>query len=325
MKRFTNTRFSNWFHYLGVFLMFTLISVCQATTEKLTLITFEPKIGDASTEDTSVLATMDHSGTEDDSSKYIQLSAGSSPTFSAVFVFRLMRDAALTVDEVTSVKFTVNTNGLPWKEQRRVIDVKNNVSGRWENLGTNRGTESFVWAEQSFFLEDEQGFPKYFDSIGRIRFRIRSRNDVDVANLDYVVCEVSDETFVVDTDPPTVSPVVPSASPTAPTGSPSANPTYESAPPSMIPSVSPSWHPSSTPSVSPSQVPSMSPSVQPSMSPSVVPSGAPSSVPSGAPSINPSALPSLFPSAPPSSPTPSQNPSSLPSLFPSALPSSAPV
>lgn len=273
--------------------------VTGPTTETLDIISFVTKIGIASSEDTTVLETLDQSGTDDDSSKYIQLSAGSSTTFSAVFVFRLTRSASLTVDTVTDVKFIINTIGLSWKEQRRVIEVKNLVSNNWETLGTNRDTESWVWTEQTFHLQNDAGFPDYFDSIGRIRIRIRSRNDADVTNIDYVACEVTGGNIVAPTDSPTIR-ITPS-----PTDMPSVIPTVATSAPTMEnPTVLPTGTLSSSPSIHPSSSPSISPSTSPTYHPSDYPTNLPSFPPSTtlstAPSLLSSSLPSLSPSTAPS-------------------------
>eukprot|EP01084_Bolivina_argentea_P209824 357337_1 len=125
-----------------------------------------------------------------------------------------------------------------------------------------------------------------------------------------------------DTAAPTLSPTIsPSETPTF---SPSINPSnIPSFPPSHSPSQFPTKSPSNSPSAIPSNSPSHSPSAIPSNSPSVIPSNSPSTIPSDSPSVTPSNSPSHTPSTNPSN-SPTNAPSFSPSLSPTQPPSHTP-
>lgn len=182
-------------------------SLAEASAgNSLQLLSYNAKRGIMSDQGVQALQTLDQTDRDDDWDKYVEISSGTSSSSLAVFVFRIDTSSNLTVDEITELTIVANTNGLERDQQRRVFEIRNATSGDWEIIGDNKRATSWVWCEDTFQVQSDRGFSDFFEATGKIRIRIRVKNDADVTNVDYLAITAIGTPTNAPTMSPTASP-----------------------------------------------------------------------------------------------------------------------
>jgi hypothetical protein len=164
----------------------------DSRTYDLSLVSDNAVSGDLSDHNLSVLASLDQTGSDDDSSTYVKVSNGSE-NFIADFVFELPASTAGEDETITEIRIFANTIGAPKSVQKRYFQIRNYAGDTWFSFGDNTNAPNWVWLEQSITLTGS-----YLSNLvgpdNTILIRYRSDNAADVSNIDYLAAEVTTQT-----------------------------------------------------------------------------------------------------------------------------------
>lgn len=160
--------------------------------------------GTVSTVAISALKVQDQSGTQNDWSKYLEFTPGT--TFKGVFNFTL--PTTINPADIVAYKLNVNYLGQAKASQTWNFHLRNFATASYTLLGNNSAATSWVWSPFSFSLAAGANYV----SSGVIKLQYSSNNNVDVSDLDYVALVITTKT-ISPTPTPTPTPT-PSPTPT---------------------------------------------------------------------------------------------------------------
>jgi hypothetical protein len=279
--------------------MLAMASALPGPTQNLAVNQVRARRGEVSDQGVEVLTTKDLSGSEDEWDEYLEISSGSSSFFRVEFDFDLQATAGIYPQAIRSIEIDTNTIGLDHDQQERTWEIRNFNTKKWEFLGENSNAPSWMWHGENFIITRDEGFANYFNSINRLKVRIRSNNDWDVVNIDYLDVLVTGSADVVTSAPVPDPTPLPTTKPTpSPTLSPTPMPTTKK--PTASPTVKPTPDPvTSAPVPDPTPLPTTKPTPSPTLSPTPMPT---TKKPTASPTVKPTPNPTTKPATP--SPTP---------------------
>jgi hypothetical protein len=179
----------------------------------LALVSSNAVSGTTSDQNLSVLASLDQTGSDDDSSTYVKVSPNGSENFIADFLFEVPASSADKT--MTEIKIFANTIGEQKSVQKRYLQIRNYADDTWFTLGDNTGVPSWTWLEQSNSLTGN--YLSYLvGPDNTISIRYRSDNAADVSNVDYLAVEITTEAG--DEEPAPTPVPAPSPPPPPPSG-----------------------------------------------------------------------------------------------------------
>jgi hypothetical protein len=205
-----------------------LASLClsSAQTYTLALVSSNAVSGTISDQNLSVLASLDQTGSDDDSSTFVEVSPNGSENFIVDFLLELPASSVGENETITEIRISANTIGAAKSVQNRHFRIRNYAVDSWFTFGDNTGASNWVWFEQSITLTGSY-LSKLVGPDNTILIRYRSDNAADVSNVDYLAVEVTTD---AEREVPSTAPS-PSPS-TAPSSPPSPPPSPPSSPPS---------------------------------------------------------------------------------------------
>lgn len=115
---------------------------------------------------------------------YIEVSPNKK-SFIGNFIFNVESDGAWD-----KLIVHANTLGEIYDEQKWKFQLRNFASKKWETIGTNKEAPGWVWYDQSMSVS--KNVQDYISSNGRVKVRVRSNNDYDVLDIDYLALELID-------------------------------------------------------------------------------------------------------------------------------------
>lgn len=176
--------------------------------------------GAASDNPISAVAVRDQSGTQDDFSKYLEMSPAAGGRFVGSFDFTF--PASLDDKSITSMTLLVNYRGPQATTQRWSFRLYDYQAGAYITIGDNTSAADWTWSLMSFNITN----PNRFVGPGKIaKLEYNSVGAADNSQLDYVALNVVGRIDGTPTPTPTVTPSpTPTVGPT-PTPSPTATPT----------------------------------------------------------------------------------------------------
>jgi hypothetical protein len=164
----------------------------DSQTYDLSLVSSNAVSGTTSNQDLSVLASLDQTGSDDDSSTYVEVSPNGSESFIADFLFEVPAATVSEDETITEIRIFANTIGAPKSVQKRYFQIFNHADDTWFSFGDNTNAPNWVWLEQSITLTG-----RYLSNLvgpdSNITIRYRSDNAADVSNIDHLAVEVTTE------------------------------------------------------------------------------------------------------------------------------------
>ena len=223
------------------------------------------KRGDISNQSINVLNDISQYGTSEESNNWDTYIEASPNNRSFIGNFKFTVDTDVSWSELI-----VHSNmlGAAYDEQQWLIQLRNFVTGKWETIGSNQNAQNWVWHEQKIRIDNN--IDHYIKSNGRVTVRLRSNNDADVSDIDFLALELIDD----ETSTPT--PVV------TPTPTPVVTPTPT---PVVTPTPTPVATPTPTPVVTPTPTPIVTPTPTPIVTPTPTPT--PVATPTPTPVVTP--------------------------------------
>lgn len=217
-------------------------AVTSETTTTLSLAKLVAKQGSINDDqDKSVLAVLEQENYQNNWETYIE----GYPSDSAKR-YIIQAEYNVPVEDInflTSITILSNTKGPLKSYQRRLFQVHNHAIKKWEFIGDNADCSDWKWCYQAFDVVGAAGDyvnPKN----NRIQVRLRSNNNWDDVNIDYLAIEVVTGNSAPAS--PTIAPIV------APTNSPVIPPTNTPViPPTSAPAVPPSLPPITPQTIAP--------------------------------------------------------------------------
>lgn len=175
--------------------------------------------GSASDSPISAVGTRDQTGTQDDFSKYLELSPAAGSRFVGTFDFTFPASMKIEEKAITSMTLLINYRGPQATFQRWSFRLYDYLAAAWVTVGDNTTAADWTWSLFSFNITS----PNRFIGPGKIaKLEYNSVGAADNSQLDYVALNVVGKIDVTPTPTPTVTPTPsPTISPTAtPTPSP---------------------------------------------------------------------------------------------------------
>eukprot|EP00934_Nitzschia_sp_Nitz4_P002622 Nitzschia sp. Nitz4//scaffold61_size107673//59284//60684//NITZ4_004240-RA/size107673-processed-gene-0.189-mRNA-1//-1//CDS//3329555725//2612//frame0 len=153
--------------------------------------------GSMSSQGLEVLSSLELQGVEDDWDTYVEVSPGSTNRFKVYFYYELFDDAST----IEALSIRANTIGLAKSQQRVLYYIRNFKTSQWTYIGDNAAASSWVWSDATFVpLMSNGEYADYFNSNNEFQIQIRSNNDNDVFNIDYLAVDVVTTDDDDDTD-----------------------------------------------------------------------------------------------------------------------------
>lgn len=204
---------------IGFFLLFPW-PLASSMTTLLPIARIFAKQGSISDQDKSVLLQLQQQGSQNNWNTYIE-GYPSDATQRYIIQSEYTVPAGLVL---SSISIATNTQGPLKSHQQRKFQIRNQVTKKWEDLGDNAGCPDWNWCFQEFeIVANANNYIKTNNN--RIQIRLRSNNNWDDVNIDYLVMEVTS-----GSPPETPAPIVPpspapvTASTPAPVGAPTPAP-----------------------------------------------------------------------------------------------------
>ena len=203
---------------LGGFLIHQTSNAANNTTQTLLASSYTTTKGDDGGQPVSNLHVQDQSGTQDNWNKYVEFDTDGG--YRGYRTYQLPTN--INAQDINSLQVKVNYKGAQKSDQRWVWQIRDWSAGKWITLGDNASAQDWVWSE--FTFDAPSPYPRFINSNGNIRIRLKTTSDYDNALLDYeaVIISTQDAT---PTPTPTFTPSpTPTPTPTA-TPIPTATPT----------------------------------------------------------------------------------------------------